>query len=77
MIRCHLAVLMAQKKMKVIDVARETGINRSLITGLYKETTQRIDLNSMELLCKLFDCGVGELFEYQVEYQVEDEVSDT
>lgn len=54
---------MGEHKMKVMDVARETGLNRNTITLLYKETAQRVDLEAMDKLCDLFDCEVGELFE--------------
>ena len=64
MIKCHLSTLMGERKLKIADVARETQLNRSLITGLYKETTQRIDLDAMSKLCELFQCEVGDLFEY-------------
>ena len=65
MIRCHLARLMGEHKMKVVDVARETGLNRNTITLLYKETAQRIDLDALDKLCKLFNCSVSDLLEYQ------------
>lgn len=65
MIRCNLARLMGERKMKIVDVARETGLNRNTITLLYKETAQRIDLDALDKLCKLFDCKVGELLEFQ------------
>ncbi|WP_417582560.1 helix-turn-helix domain-containing protein [Nitrincola sp.] len=64
MVRCHLARLMGEHKMKVIDVARETGLNRNTVTLLYKETAQRIDLDAIDKLCKLFNCAVGDLLEY-------------
>ncbi|MGH1432730.1 MAG: helix-turn-helix transcriptional regulator [Neptuniibacter sp.] len=64
MIRCHLARLMGEKKMKVIDVARETGLHRNTVTLLYKETAQRIELDALEKLCKLFDCEVSDILEY-------------
>lgn len=63
MIRCNLSRLMGDKKMKIADVARETGIHRNTVTALYKETAQRIELEAIDALCKLFDCSVGELFE--------------
>ncbi|WP_445359730.1 helix-turn-helix domain-containing protein [Microbulbifer sp. EKSA005] len=63
MIRCHLARLMGEKKLKVVDVARETGLNRSTITLLYKETAQRIDLDTIDKLCDLFECEVSDLLE--------------
>lgn len=64
MVRCHLARLMGERKMKIIDVARETGLNRNTVTLLYKETAQRIELDAIEKLCELFECEVGELLEY-------------
>lgn len=63
MIRCHLSRLMGEHKMKIADVARETGLNRSTITTLYKETANRVELDAVDKLCRLFKCEVGELFE--------------
>ena len=48
--------------MKIADVARETGLNRNTVTLLYKETATRVDLETVDALCELFDCEVGELF---------------
>ena len=67
MIKCHLARLMGEKKMKVMDVSRETGLNRNTITLLYKETAQRIDLDAIDKLCALFDCEVEDLLERKVD----------
>ncbi|WP_027156735.1 helix-turn-helix domain-containing protein [Methylobacter luteus] len=63
MIRCHLARLMGEHKLRIADVARETGLSRNTITLLYKETAQKVDLDAIEQLCLLFDCNVGDLFE--------------
>ncbi len=63
MIRCHLSRMMGERKMKIADVARETGLNRSTITALYQETASRVDLEAIERLCELFQCRIGELFE--------------
>jgi putative transcriptional regulator len=64
MIRCHLSVAMGRAKIRIIDVARETGLNRSTVAGLYKETAARVDLDTIDKLCRLFNCPVGELFEF-------------
>ena len=63
MIKCHLSTLMGAKKLKLIDVARDTGINRGTITRLYHETATRVDLEVIETLCRYLDCEVGELRE--------------
>ena len=63
MIRCHLSTLMGKHKLKVSDVAERTGLNRSTVTSLYKETAKRVDLAAVEKLCKLLDCSISDLFE--------------
>ncbi len=64
MIRCHLSTLMRRDKLRTAEVARRTGLNRSTITALQKETITRIDLPAIEQLCCLFNCQVGDLFEF-------------
>ena len=65
MIRCHLARIMGEHKMRIADVARETGLSRATLTLLYKETAQKVDLDVIEKLCLLFECEVGHLLELQ------------
>lgn len=64
MIKCHLSKMMGARKFKIADVARMTGLHRNTITLLYNETATRVDLDAIERLCKLFECQVGELFEW-------------
>lgn len=55
---------MGEKKLKIADVARATGLHRNSVTLLYKETATRVDLEAMDKLCKYFQCGVSDLFEF-------------
>ncbi|MES1949842.1 XRE family transcriptional regulator [Salinisphaera sp. S4-8] len=59
--------MMGERKVKVMDVARETGLHRNTVTLLYKETATRVDLDAIEKLCRLFECEVGDLFELVAE----------
>ncbi|MDF5636436.1 helix-turn-helix transcriptional regulator [Vibrio parahaemolyticus] len=63
MIKCHLARLMGERKLRIADVIRETGLSRNTVTLLYKETAQKVDLETIDKLCVLFNCQVGELLE--------------
>lgn len=63
MIKCNLARMMGERKLKISDVIRETGLSRNTVTLLYKETAQKVDLEAIDKLCILFNCQVGELFE--------------
>lgn len=62
MIRCHLSRLMGERKLKVIDVARETNLNRSTVSSLYYEKATRVELHAVEKLCRFFGCQIGDLF---------------
>lgn len=64
MIRCHLARLMGERKMRISDVLRETGLSRNTVTLMYRETAQRIELEALDKLCRLFDCDVADMLEF-------------
>ncbi|MBE7939664.1 helix-turn-helix transcriptional regulator [Ramlibacter aquaticus] len=64
MIKCHLSRLMGERKLKISDVARDTGLHRNTITLLYQETANRVDLEAVDALCRYFGVGVGDLFEW-------------
>jgi putative transcriptional regulator len=55
--------MMGEKKLKISEVARDTGINRGTITRLYQETAVRVEFDVLEKLCKYLDCSIGELLE--------------
>lgn len=63
MIRCHLARLMGERKMRISDVMRETGLSRTTVTLLYKETALKVDLEALDKLCVLFDCEIQDLLQ--------------
>lgn len=61
MIKCHLAAMMGERKLNVMDVSRATGIDRGTISRLYNETAERMDLAVLDRLCAYFQCEVGDL----------------
>ena len=61
MIECKLAMLMAERKLRIADVIRETGIPRGTLTRLYNETAVRVDLSDIDKLCEFFDCTTQDL----------------
>jgi putative transcriptional regulator len=63
MIRCNFSTMLGERKLKIIDVIRDTGIHRNTLTALYYDRAQRIELDSIEVLCRYFDCTIGEFLE--------------
>lgn len=63
MIRCHFARLLGERKLKISDIARDTGINRGTLTRLYYETTERVELEVLDQLCEYFQIDLPDLLE--------------
>ena len=63
MIKCHLSRIFGEKKLKVAEVSRDTGINKNTLHRLYNESSTRVDLEVIEQLCRYLDIEIGELFE--------------
>jgi putative transcriptional regulator len=64
MIRIHLSRLLGEHKQRIADVQRETGLARNTLAGLYREDVARIDLATLDALCKHFGCKVSDLLEF-------------
>ncbi|OUS14688.1 XRE family transcriptional regulator [Gammaproteobacteria bacterium 50_400_T64] len=63
MLKCHLSRIMGEKKLKIADVARDTGLNRGTITRLYHETAVRVEFDVLEALCRYLKCEISDLLE--------------
>ena len=63
MIRCNFARLLGERKLKIADVARDTGINRGTLTRLYYETAERVELEVLDQLCEYFEVDIADMLE--------------
>ena len=61
MIVCNLPVLLAERRMKVADVARATGMSKTTLHKLYNGQSTRVDFATLEKLCALLNVDVGDL----------------
>ncbi|MGJ5681537.1 helix-turn-helix domain-containing protein [Staphylococcus equorum] len=62
-IRCNLSILMGRERYNIQDVHEKTGLSRKSISNLYNDKTTRIDFETIEKICTLFNCSIGDLFE--------------
>jgi DNA-binding Xre family transcriptional regulator len=56
---------MGQARYSIQDVHNKTGLARSTVAQLYHDKATRIDFETIEKLCSLFDCSVAELLELE------------
>lgn len=58
----ELRVIMAKKKLKVVDVFNDTGISKTTIYGLYEETTQHPSASTILKICEYLEVTPNEFF---------------
>ena len=48
MVRVHLSRLMGEKRLKIADLVRDTGLSRTTLTRLFYEESERLDFDTLE-----------------------------
>lgn len=61
MVNCNLSTLMGMKRYTIKDVHEKTGLSRSTVSNLYNDKATRIDYETVDKLCCLFQCRIDEL----------------
>ena len=54
---------MGERRLKMSDVSRDTGINPGTIRRIFNETATRVELNVVEIFCEHLKIEVGDLYE--------------
>ncbi len=65
MIICKLPTLLAKRKIRVANLIRGTGINKTTLHKLYNGDLTRIDFDTIDRVCDFLDIQVGELFIFE------------
>lgn len=60
----NLDVVLAQRKMKVKDLAQEIGISVVNLSILKQSKAKAIRFSTLEAICKALDCQPADLLEY-------------
>lgn len=62
MLRCNLALLLAERGLKISKVAKDTGISRTTLTALANSTSQGVQLETVDKLCMYLKTDVSSFF---------------
>lgn len=62
--RFRLQELLAAQGLTQTDVQLKTGLAYSTINELYNNKARRVDLNTLDVLCAILGCTVGDVIEY-------------
>lgn len=70
MIENKLSEVMGRKRLKISDVIEKTGLARNTVAELYHGRAKRVDLETLDKLCKALECeSLSEIIEFRQEVE--------
>lgn len=73
MIKSNLAIIMAEKKIKISELSRKTGISRVTLTSLYYNNSGGIQFDTLNNLCNFLSVKPSDiLVYYPFDYKIKD-----
>lgn len=66
MIKCNLAVLLAERNIKISELSKRTGISRTTLTALAQNHSKGIQFDTFDTLCSYLKIYPNELFIQEV-----------
>ena len=63
-VKSKLSILMGIKRYNMQDVFEKTGLARTTISKLYHDKAAKINFETINKLCTLFDCKIEDLIEF-------------
>lgn len=64
MMRCDLAILLAERNLKITKISNDTGISRTTLTSLYYNYAKGIQFDTYNTLCNYLKVAPGQLISY-------------
>ncbi|WOC74317.1 helix-turn-helix transcriptional regulator [Intestinibacillus sp. NTUH-41-i26] len=62
MIICNLAILLAERKLKISKVSADTGVSRTTLTALYYNSGKGVQFDTANSLCIYLSVSMSDLF---------------
>lgn len=59
--RCNLLVLLAERRKKISQLSKETGISRTTLTSLCYDKAKGVTFEVLDKLCNALNCSVGDI----------------
>lgn len=75
MIKCNLAVLLAERNLKISELSKRTGISRTTLTALSQNQSKGIQFDTFDTICNFLNVKPNDLF-IQEKFDYDFEVAD-
>ncbi len=64
MVRSRLHSILGDKRMKLMELHRISGVSYGALHAMYHGKSTRIDYSTIDALCRFLGCLPGDLLEY-------------
>ena len=64
MIKIKLSEILVKHRISQKQLAEMTGLRPATISSIYNEKITRLDLQSLDRICKALNCRIGDILEY-------------
>lgn len=61
----NIDVMLAKRKMKVMELSEKVGITMANLSVLKNGKAKAIRLSTLEAICRALDCQPGDILEYK------------
>lgn len=62
MIKCNLAVLLAERNLRISELSKRTGISRTTLTALSQNQSKGIQFDTFDTICNFLNIKPNDLF---------------
>lgn len=73
----NLDVMMAKRKISLSDLAERVGITNANLSILKNNKAKAVRFSTLEAICKELNCQPGDILEYSVKAESEDDLKVT
>jgi len=67
MIENRLPILLAERRMKVTELARLSGVSYKTLLLMYHGKTRRVDFGTLDGICNALECQPGDILVHRLD----------
>lgn len=60
-IHCRLSAILGEKRMKMIECSRLSGVSNNTIVAMYHDRVTKVNYSVLNRLCEALECNVSDL----------------
>ncbi|MBQ3819685.1 helix-turn-helix transcriptional regulator [bacterium] len=64
MINNKLSTILGEKRMRVSELSKLTGISQNALNKIYHNKTKGVDFNTLNKICNILERNTQEIFEF-------------